>query len=481
MISKLPNPKIVSANPFQNCKLDRALYGNILTNVVKQYVDGCVLAIDGEWGVGKTTFVQMWRQTLINDGFHTLYFNVWEDDFISDPIIGLVNQFRHMEQSDDVKAKYMKVVLYAGKLFSGILPAIAKGIAKKHVGTEVAEVIEAGAGTTADSFSSLIDNYQKQCDSIEQFRNSLIDLISVVSNQDKPLVFIVDELDRCNPHFAVKVLERIKHLFSVPNIVFVLSIDKKQLCNSICGYYGSDCFNAEEYLKRFIDIEYQLPKPNVTKFSAYLYDVYGFDDFFASESRSRYFRRGDEKEEFLQLAHIIFEYMHLNLRQMEKIFAHIRLVLLTFGESQIVNPGLILMLMCFRVTDRNFYNQIINKSITVQDLLNHIETTLPQKLFIENEYNRNTAFRHSVWEIAKLLVSYNLDRNGHQNEELINKIENNDSSKDIFKLLLSTKVIPMKSLQEAIIWYSQNSYRNDRILPLDYITQHIELLTSFHQ
>ncbi len=480
MISKLPRPEIIPANPFSNCKLNRVLYGNILTNVVKQYVDGCVLAIDGEWGVGKTTFVQMWQQTLINEGFHTLYFNVWEDDFISDPIIGLVNQFRHMEQGDDIKAKYAKVVLYAGKLFSGILPALAKGVAKKYVGDEIVDVIEAGVETASDSFSSLIEDYQKQCDSIEQFRNSLIDLISVVASQGKPLVFIVDELDRCNPHYAVKVLERIKHLFSVPNIVFVLSIDKKQLCNSICGYFGSERFNAEEYLKRFIDIEYKLPEPDVEKFSAYLYDVYGFDEFFASELRCKHFQRGEEKEEFLKMAHILFEHMHLNLRQMEKICAHIRLALQTFRENQFVNPGIVLMLMCLRLTDRNFYDQIVNKSITVQELLSNIEGTLPRKIFIENEYNRYTVFRRAVWETARLIVSYNLDRDGRQHEKLIEKRETNDNSKETFKLLIIPKVIPHDSLLEAIKWYSEQTFSNNRVSPLCYITQHIELLASFH-
>ena len=65
----------------------------------------------------------------------------------------------------------------------------------------------------------------------------------------------MDELDRCNPHYAVKVLERIKHLFCIPNIVFVLSIDKMQLANSVRGYYGSDFINAEEYLKETYNIE----------------------------------------------------------------------------------------------------------------------------------------------------------------------------------------------------------------------------------
>ena len=384
-----------------------------------------------------------------------------------------------MAEGDDANAKFAKIAAAAGKVTRGMLPSIVKGLTKKYLGEDVVDVIESATQKIADSFDKVIDDFVEQCQSMEEFRKALENLVEFTAQDGKPLIFIIDELDRCNPRFAVKVLERVKHLFSVPNIVFILSIDKTQLCHSICGYYGSDNLNAEEYLKRFIDIEYKLPEPDVDKFTAYLYEVYGFDDFFASESRCKYFREGDEKEEFLKMAHILFGHMHLNLRQMEKICAHIRLVLLTFRENQYVNPSVILFLMYFRSTDNDFYSQIVRKSMSVQELLNHIEETLPRNIFIENEYSRYTVFRRIVWETARLLVSYNLDMNEHQKEELIEKIENNDSSKDTFKLLLSTRVIPLKSLQEAIIWYCQNSYRNDRVLPLDYITQHIELLASF--
>ena len=421
----------------------------------------------------------MWKQSLVNQHFHVLYFNVWEHDFITDPIIGLISQFRDMAEGDDAKAKFAKIAAAAGKVTRGMLPSIVKGLTKKYLGEDVVDVIESATQKIADSFDKVIDDFVEQCQSMEEFRKALENLVEFTAQDGKPLIFIIDELDRCNPRFAVKVLERVKHLFSVPNIVFILSIDKTQLCHSICGYYGSDNLNAEEYLKRFLDIEYKLPEPDVDKFTAYLYEVYGFDDFFASESRCKYFREGDEKEEFLKMAHILFGHMHLNLRQMEKICAHIRLVLLTFRENQYVNPSVILFLMYFRSTDNDFYSQIVRKSMSVQELLNHIEETLPRNIFIENEYSRYTVFRRIVWETARLLVSYNLDMNEHQKEELIEKIENNDSSKDTFKLLLSTRVIPLKSLQEAIIWYCQNSYRNDRVLPLDYITQHIELLASF--
>lgn len=50
--------------PFANCKLDRKKYADALTNIVGTYADGFVLAINNEWGTGKTTFIKMWQQHL---------------------------------------------------------------------------------------------------------------------------------------------------------------------------------------------------------------------------------------------------------------------------------------------------------------------------------------------------------------------------------------------------------------------------------
>lgn len=57
-----------------NCKLGREKYADILKAIVLTYNEGCVLAINGKWGTGKTTFVEMWAKYLKLDDFHTLYF-----------------------------------------------------------------------------------------------------------------------------------------------------------------------------------------------------------------------------------------------------------------------------------------------------------------------------------------------------------------------------------------------------------------------
>ena len=75
------------------------------------------------------------------------------------------------------------------------------------------------------------------------------------------LLIIVDELDRCNPSFAIKLLERIKHYFDNDRVTFLFSVNLAELQISIRKYYGEE-FNASRYLERFFDIRIPLPPVN---------------------------------------------------------------------------------------------------------------------------------------------------------------------------------------------------------------------------
>ena len=59
MICRLQDIEINNERSFQNCKLGRKKYADILEKVVSFYSGGCVLAINGEWGTSKTVFVGM--------------------------------------------------------------------------------------------------------------------------------------------------------------------------------------------------------------------------------------------------------------------------------------------------------------------------------------------------------------------------------------------------------------------------------------
>ncbi len=85
--SRLRDIEVNNDNPFANDILDREKYGTTLKNVVEMYTEGGgVIAINGDWGTGKTTFVRMWSAMLENEEFKTVYFNAWETDYYNDPI-----------------------------------------------------------------------------------------------------------------------------------------------------------------------------------------------------------------------------------------------------------------------------------------------------------------------------------------------------------------------------------------------------------
>lgn len=470
MICRLQDIEINDERPFQNCKLGRKKYADILEKVVSFYSNGCVLAINGEWGTGKTTFVKMWQKHLEHRGFKTLYFNVWKHDFISDPLVGLVGELQNLDTSAKTKSSLVSVVKASSKILSGMFPALLKGIIKKSVGDDVLEVIEKGTEAASEFFAKEIEDYTAKCNTLEEFRNSMIDLVESCES-DKPLVFIVDELDRCNPAFAVKVLERIKHLFSIPNMVFVLSIDKKQLCNSIRGYYGSDLIDAEEYLKRFIDIEYLLPDPDLDKLCNYLFDVYGFKYFFEKETQ-RQSLRNKEKDSFLRMTKLLIEYKKLNIRQMEKLYAHTRLAIQTVRDSECAHPEILFLLTYFRLFDFEYYDNIKRKVYTIPELVELFENYFPDNLLKPlNEYDKT--YKFMVGTIAEILSCYSLSGTGIKVYKFF--VEKNG----IKNLLFEPKKMPKDDLLFFVEYYEkQGAMMENGIFDLNYLINHIDLLNG---
>lgn len=170
-----------------------------------------------------------------------------------------------------------------------------------------------------------IQAYTTKKNSIKEFKDSLEKYVAE-STDDRPVVFIIDEMDRCRPNYAVELLEQVKHLFNVKGIVFVLSIDKVQLGHAIRGVYGNDNINSDEYLRRFIDVEYSLPRPEKMAFINYLYGFFRFDEFFSKGERNRYRDFESDGRRFLEFSEVLFNENPLTLRQQEKILSHTTIV-----------------------------------------------------------------------------------------------------------------------------------------------------------
>ncbi|MBN8865818.1 MAG: hypothetical protein J0H92_20765 [Sphingobacteriales bacterium] len=355
-------------DPFKNCMLDRKKYALALTEIVKQYSDGFVLAINNEWGTGKTTFVKMWQQQLKAFGFHTIYFNAWENDLNKDPLVAIISELKTLIDPTSTDG-FQKLVEKGAALIKNVAPALLKAATKKYLGDVTGEVVENTAKTAVEFLEEEIKQFSVKKKSIVEFKTRLEAFVFALKGP-KPLIFIVDELDRCQPFYAIEVLEKMKHFFSVPGIVFTLSIDKKHLASSVKGFYGSEQINTDEYLRRFIDLEYSIPPPENEIFCRYLFDYFSFNEFFKSADRSVYDEFRNDSQTLLMMIELLFGKYKPTLRQQEKIIGRTRLIIKLFDHRQYVFAHLLFFLIFIKEINNVLYEQIRKKNLTVQELSN---------------------------------------------------------------------------------------------------------------
>ena len=206
-------------------------------------------------------------------------------------------------------------------------------------------------------------------------------------------------------------------MFDIPNIIFVLSINKKQLEYAIQGYYGSANIDAENYLRRFIDIEYSLPKPNGEDFCQYFYDTYNFDEIFNHKDRLKYPEFRSNADSFLYMAKILISSSNLDIRTTDKVFAHTRLALMEFGRNSYIVPDVYFLLCYLKIANSKLYRNIVDEKYNAQGLLDELE-----KFFSEILHSmdvNDSSYSEMIYAIASFVLMYTISGNGLERERVI--------------------------------------------------------------
>ncbi len=362
---------IEDTDVFKFDKLDRKESIENLSSLLISTNNAFTLSINANWGAGKTTFIKLWKVYLKqHHGINSIYFSAWEDDFSKEPLIsilGEINQYiyKNFHADPEVEKKFEKVKNVGGKILKRGIPAFLKGVTGGVVDFD--KGFEEAIGAIAESTAKeLIDNYSKDKLVTEEFKNTIQDLLSHI-DKDKPFVVFIDELDRCRPTYAIELLERIKHIFGIDGLIFVLAIDKTQLGESIKSQYGN--IDTDNYLKRFIDMEYSLKNLKTDQFCHYLYmSVYEFDKLLVEKSIKK------EYEPFLdELAMIKYlsNSLKLTLREIEQIFIQLKIVFSTIPPRFFeVHFRLIVLFLILKMKLPLDYEALKNGKIDEEKLIN---------------------------------------------------------------------------------------------------------------
>ena len=198
------------------------------------------IAIQGDWGTGKTSTLNLLKKNLEADkdtnGIKCVFFNTWqysqfnmEDSLYVSFVHNLVKQ---CGGNDEI----LRIVAAFGKL------AFFKAVDWRF-------------GANA---SEILDGFEKakkaQMESVSKLQE---DFAKLVKKTGKRLVIFIDDLDRLNPEVAVELLEIIKLFVNVENSIFVLAIDYEVVVKGVRKKYGENL--SEEKCRNFFDKIIQLP------------------------------------------------------------------------------------------------------------------------------------------------------------------------------------------------------------------------------
>lgn len=236
---KRPGNLLSDDEPWASDKLSRKEFGQALIQSIKQIESPVTIGLIGAWGSGKTELLKMLRADIEKRGtILPVYFNAWARDFSDDPFASFCaeihTQFaknsktKKVETEVKFKEKVRKVIGITAGAGTRLLAKFGVHYAATHAGIDP---IAAEAGSKAvessaekavekgmDAIAALVQKrIERAPDARADFRDALEKVVNSIGGDSASgscrLLVLVDEIDRCRPDFAIRLLETIKHLF----------------------------------------------------------------------------------------------------------------------------------------------------------------------------------------------------------------------------------------------------------------------------
>lgn len=277
---------------------------------------GCVFALDGGWGYGKTYILKKLEEELevivnpetADDRYYIFHYNCWQYDYYEEPAVAIISAMLEKFNAE-IDEKITGVVKDSWDYAKDVLGKIAGSFLENKIGINLVdiygEIAQNGEERTAATYK--FDELFAFKKTLDTTRNKIKELA-----ERKTVVLVVDELDRCMPSYAIKVLERLHHMFDgIDNVVVLLAIDSTQLEHSVREIYG-DKIDTERYLKKFISFSMKL---NLGQMQESVLDKYGY-----------YFSHFQGIDDVISIIMKLIQLCQIDIRNFDKLIEKLNLV-----------------------------------------------------------------------------------------------------------------------------------------------------------
>jgi len=228
------------------------------------------IAIHGDWGSGKTSLMKTVCKAIENKNnedvkLRTIWFDAWEFERLSIPLWKVFLNKITSEMTEFVKEEGKKNIgENLKKIGHGVLLLSSDVVLKKLIGISL------------DDITDVKEKVGNDIKEIDTLRENLSKCIEEVLKNDslgaQRIVIFIDDLDRCLPEHVVEVFESIKLFLSSENCVFVIGVNKEQICKAFESKFGKGGPSGLHYMEKFIQLQFDLPRKNPLEVQSFLSD-----------------------------------------------------------------------------------------------------------------------------------------------------------------------------------------------------------------
>lgn len=311
----------------ENDRLNRGVMSKHVAKLVNDFdsVESFVVGIEGEWGSGKTSFINLVKAEIDPEKALVMDFNPWnfssQDQLIED---------------------------FFDELFSKIMEAQPKSKIGKTIKQYKRKLKKVDYNINPSLFGFSLGSANVSLSSLSSLRTQLE---TELGNLDRKIMIVIDDIDRLDTTETLAIFKLVKVTANFPNCIFFLAYDRKRVITRVDKATND---SGEDYLKKIIQTTFRLPpisrsqiKTMVTEhINMALADVYG-DIKLDEENQKRW-----DSIHFNG-----FSELFQNIRDLKRYASSLKLNVSVIGKHEI-NVVDFVTLEAIRVFAPDFYDEI---------------------------------------------------------------------------------------------------------------------------
>ena len=296
--------------------------------------ESLVVGIEGEWGSGKTSFINLIRENLESfeqRDYLIIEFNPWNfsdqneliTDFFESIVDALESEKTLGEKPFEIESAVRRIRRYFPKLLE-----------RSNVNFGIPGVLDLG-----------LDLKGMTGDPLERQKKEINDLLAKIG---KPMVIVIDDIDRLDAQETRLVFKLVRMTANFANTVFLLAYDRGKVGKRI----NEDGIKGEEFLKKIVQLSFPLPRVDQQDLFQILFKELdkamesldskswgwkSWEDFFDPDLDEDNFRPDDLRQRWEDLFGSCLKKLFPTVRDIRRYINGLRLDLEIIGKEE-VNP-----------------------------------------------------------------------------------------------------------------------------------------------